>query len=306
MSEAATQESPNAAQQPPAQASTERPQDQPPSLANESDAAPKGLRGAGLRYAADDPSIPDYARGKTADEVLALSQKVYNAAMSGSQATPPASPAPPPQMPATNVTNTNQPTLPDPQLQYSDPAAYQAALIAYNQATMQQQMQTFAAPMLAQQASFARAEARRNPRYTAIWEKYSGEIDAQMVNVPLQARTLEAWEMAAKIVAGDHLDELAQARAETLAAQGDSGTISGSEVPGRTAATAGDALSEMFRSNDPAVEKFRKIGYDAPKLIAHAAKMGHTPEAYATLLKRGTSVTVYETRGDSTEALLSV
>jgi hypothetical protein len=158
--------------------------------------------------------------------------------------------------------------------------------------------------MLAQQASFARAEARRNPRYTSIWEKYSGEIDAQMSSVPLQARTLEAWEMAAKIVAGDHLDELAQARAESLAAAGDSGTISGSEVPGRQPTPASDPLSELFRANDPVVEKFRKIGYDAPKLIAHAAKMGHTPEAYAALLKQGTSVTVYETRGDATEALL--
>jgi hypothetical protein len=289
----------------PPQSSTERPQDQPTSSADTgSVAAPRGLRGSGLKYP-DAPDVPSWARGKTADEVLELGSTFYNAAL----AAPPApNVAPPPSQTPAPKTMSDQnagPQQPDPQLMYSNPAMYQQQLLDYNNAVLASQMQAYAAPMLSQQATLARDAARRDSKYNAIWAKYEAEIDAQMANVPLQARTVDAWNMAANIVAGDHLDEIAQERAQALAARVDTGSLSGGEVQPLNGTPAGDPISELFRTDDPAIAKFKAQGMDARKVLAHAASQGHTPERYAEMLKKGSIVrsVTYETRNGETTAV---
>lgn len=245
--------------------------------------------------------MPEWARGKTADEVLALGEKFYKAALG---AAPVAPVAPTPQTPAYTqpMSEPNQPVPPDPQLMFTDNARYQAELLAYQNQVYSAQMQQFAAPMLAQQATLAKDAAKRNSKRADVWTKYESEIDAQMVNVPLQARTVEAWDMAAKIVAGEHLDELAQERAASLAARTDTGTLSGGEVQPLNGTPAGDPISELFRTDSPAIANFKKQGMDANRVIAHARTMGHTPEAYAAMLTRGMSITAptYVTSGEQT------
>ena len=179
---------------------------------------------------------------------------------------------------------------------YSDPVEYNRQMLAYNQFVMQSQMQAFAAPMLAQQASFAKAEARRNTKTGFVWEKYADEIEAQMANVPLQARTQEAWEMAAKIVAADHLDEIAQTRAEVLRASGDSGTVSGDGNILGSAAAPRDPLEQLFADDDPAVARLKAIGKGPDDVRKTALAMRIPLEDYIASLKRG-SVVVHSQTG---------
>ena len=190
----------------------------------------------------------------------------------------------------------NAPQMPDSSIMYSNPDEYNRQMIAYNAFTTQQQMQAFAAPMLAQQASFAKAEARRAAKVPAVWTKYADEIEAQMANVPIQARTQEAWEMAAKIVAADHMDELAQARAETLAATPDSGTVTGDGGMPNARATASDPLTQLFLDDDPSIARLKAIGKGAEDAKRAANSMGLTFESYADMLKKS-SVVIHSASG---------
>lgn len=267
------------------------------------------MRGAGLRYDPTDSSVPEWARGKTADEILALSQTFYNAAMTGSGApaqpqAPQQAPTPTAQSPAPD--NMQTPRLPSPDLQYNDPAEYERQMQAYISATNQQALSQFAQPFIVQQSQLARAEARRDSRLGPIWDKYAGEIDAQMASVPMQHRTVDAWQMAAKIVAGDHLDELASERAAQLAARPDTGTVSSGDnlVPAGSEQGAADAIAELFRDDHPAIQRFKKIGKRADDVRKHAIAMGHTPEKYAEMLKNRTSITVHQEVDGQTEAVV--
>jgi hypothetical protein len=192
-------------------------------------------------------------------------------------------------------TNTT-PQLPDPQLMYSNPAQYQQEMLNYQNALLQMQ----AAPLYATNARTARTLASQNGKRADIWQKYAAEIDAQMAGVDPRFQTIEAWEMAADIVTGRHLDEIAAERAAGLAARVDSGTLSGGEVPGSASAPDADPIRELFRTNDPAIRKFAALGKSADDVIKHAATMGHKPETYANMLRRSATVTTYETRDGET------
>lgn len=286
---------PNEAQPPSTQASTAPPPGKPaPNESVPAEQGTKGLRGAGLKYASDDASIPEWARGKTADEILKAAQTYRDAAL----AVPVAPAAPPPQKPATYemTTQNTQPQPPDPQLMYSEPARYQQEMLAYQNAQLAAQMQSFAAPMIQQQAAFAKAEARRAAKLPMVWDKYASEIEAQMQNVPVQARTQEAWEMAAKLVAADHMDEIAQARAETLAARADTGTVGADGNMPAGSRIASDPLTQLFLDNDPAVARLKSIGKNADDAKRAASAMGLTVEQYAEMLKKS-SVVVHSTSG---------
>ena len=192
------------------------------------------------------------------------------------------------------------PQPPDPALMYSNPAMYQQELLNYQNYILNAN----AAPLFASQARTSRVLAKQNPKRADIWAKYENEIEQQMAGVDPRFQTPEAWELAADIVAGRHLDEIAAERASALAARPDTGTLNGAEVPGTAAAPAGDPITEMFRANDPAVRKFVALGKTADDVIRHAAQMGHKPDAYAAMLKRSATVTstTYETRDGATSA----
>ena len=191
-----------------------------------------------------------------------------------------------------------QPAPPDPNLAYTDPAEFHRQSLAYSQAMNAAQMQSFAAPILAQNATMARNEARRDAERADVWAEYSGEIDAAMANVPIEQRTIDAWNMAADIVAGRHRKELATKMADRFVAErSDTGTISASgglPIGGRQA--SGDALDELFQSDHPSVARMKALGKTADDVARTASAMGHTRESYANLL-RGSSVVVYNERG---------
>jgi hypothetical protein len=113
-------------------------------------------------------------------------------------------------------------------------------------------------------------------------------------------QTQEAWELAADIVAGRHLDEIAQERAAALAARVDTGTLSGSEVAGGAPAPSGDEIAQLFASDSPAIQKFKAIRMNADDVRKHAQAMGHTPAKYADMLTRTSTVQTYVTTGEQT------
>lgn len=250
--------------------------------------------------------MPDWAAGKTADEIVKLADTFYKAALTP----PPALNAapPPPQTPAPRAPMTEQnqqPQPPDPQLQYTNPALYQQELLNFTMAMARAEMQGFAAPVLAQQATLAKDAAKRSGKRAEVWQKYEAEIDAQMANVPLQARTVDAWDMAAKIVAAEHMEEIVAERASALAARPDTGTLAGGTEAGGAAVPASDPISALFAADDPSIQKFKAQGMDARRVLAHAAAQGHSPERYADMLRKGSVVrsVVYETRNGETTAV---
>lgn len=279
------------------------PEPQPPSEPQPgSEPAARGLKGSGLRYTAED-GVPDWAVGKTADEILQLGQTFHSAAM-GNQQLPQQNPPAPPQAPP--MQTPQQPSaagLPNPDLMYSDPAEYQRQWDVYNRSQMQSMAQQLSQPMLQSQAQMARATARSDKSRADVWADYSGEIDAEMARVPLEARAnVDSWNLAADLIAGRHRHDLARKEAQTLAAAGgDSGTVrTDGLVPNGQASSNLDAIGKLFAEDSPAIKRFKDMGMSAAKVRDHAKMMGHTPEAYAEMLTKKQSVTYHETSGERT------
>lgn len=257
--------------------------------------------------------MPDWAVGKTADEILKTAEMLYQSVLSGeSPSQPDQGPQAPvqptsqpytqtqtaPQAPTQPNVNANSqqyganaPTPPDPDLIYTNKAEYQRQLDAYIRHQNQTSVQAASAPILKPLARMARSQSQSDPKFKAVWQKYGPEIDlAIKQNVPEQNRTdPDIWNQAAKLVAGEHWEELAQSRAESVAAQPpDSGTVSGGGVtnaPTNGGRASVDPLSKLFREDHPSVRKFKRLGKNADDLKAHAARMGHSAEEYAEMLK---------------------
>lgn len=269
-------------------------------------APPKGLWSSGLRYE-DAPDVPDFLRGKTAKEAADITKQLYDIAMNGPAAAQP-SPSPSQDLPASqtasmpqNAQNGAQPAPPNPDLMYSDPAEYQRQLFAYQDARMQSTLAQTSQPFLASQAQMARSAARSDPERSDVWEKYAAEIDMEMSRVGLEQRaSVDAWNMAADLVAGRHRRELAQDYAERAAARPDTGMegADGGPAPGAPQRSSLDPLGQLFADDDPAVASLRERGMTEAKVRENLPKMGHTPASYAALLKKHGGTISYAERSD--------
>lgn len=283
--------------------STEAPDGASETSANE---PARGLRGAGLRYTAED-GVPEWAVGKTADEIVEIANELHQSLLDGSAyagpsqqgaqpngAQSPANGSRQPQPPQMNAQNGGAPPQPDPQLIYNDPSEYQRQLDAYNRWQTQQTIQQASGPLLQAQANMARDACRRDPEYADVWDAYAPEIDALMQRVPMQNRAdPKSWQQAAEMVAGRHRKELARKEAERLAAEGNLGaTISGdATTPGADSGPSRDAISQLFADDHPAIQKFKEQGISAQKVRSHGVQMGHSPDEYAKILTGAYRVT---------------
>lgn len=228
--------------------------------------------------------VPSWAVGKTPREILATASDLYGALQRGESVSndPPPTPA---STPSPDVS-----TDIDPNLMYSNPAEYTRQFRESLRAEMRQEIQNAAGSVTAPLGALARSEAARNARYKAAWERWAPEIDLIMQRVPEPRRgDVALWNEAARMVQGEHSEEIAEARArELIAASGDAGMLSTQGAPSGTAGASStrSPLQRLFDEDHPAIKGFKADGIPVSKVIAHARTMGHTEEAYADLLTK--------------------
>jgi hypothetical protein len=170
---------------------------------------------------------------------------------------------------------------PDPQLMYSDPAAYQNQLLNYQQQVMQQTMQQAAAPLFQGVAENAKWASQQDAKHRDVWSRYGHEIEAQMATIPAHLRTKQMWDTAAKLVKSEHLDELVHERAQTLAAQGGFGTERSTPAGAPQAGGFADPIQELFANADhPEVARMKAENITPQVLRDFLAKTGKDAREY--------------------------
>lgn len=254
-----------------------------PNGANPSQAAPeapRGLKGSGLRYTEAD-GVPSWAIGKTADEILRMTQTLSDTVARGTPAAPPAS-APPPAAPGA-------PRRVNSDLVYRDADAYTNEILGAVEHIVNERLGAASGALTAPVASMARAQAMSHK--PDIWAKYGPEIDALMAEVQGPARlNVDLWKRAVNMVASDHIDEIARERAESLIRSGDSGMLSGGVGTSYgSPASPASPVRALFAANDPAILPFKEAGLDAAAVIAHYAKMGKDEARAAETIKNAAS-----------------
>lgn len=249
------------------------------STENAPESAPRGLRGSGLRYNESD-NVPSWAVGKTADELLDISTQLYQAIQQQS-----------PQQPQQTPTPQAQPTMStgipevDHNLIYSDPAEYHRRMEARMDARIQAAIGNAAGGVTTPMASLAKTQAMSHR--PEVWAKYGPEIETTMSSMAPEARAnVDVWKRVVNYVAGEHVDEIARAKAEEIIARGsDSGMLSTQGGP--PSVDRGSALSpirKLFKDDHPAIRGFLDDHIPVEKVIEHGLKRGYTEEAYAEML----------------------
>lgn len=144
----------------------------------------------------NDATLPEWARGKSASEILAITQQLVNERVQGT-------PAPvQPQAPAPAAGDDEYVTGRD--------------LKAMRQAAESQFGSTLE-NIAAQNATTAYTIAKRE--HKEMFSKYEPEIVQLLGRVPRNQWTLDVIENAVKFVRGNHVDEIAEEKARRLAAQ---------------------------------------------------------------------------------------
>lgn len=233
--------------------------------------------------------VPTWAQGRTADEILKTASDLYAALQRGETASAPASSG-------VDVSNFNTQSVNDmtpssggsggddvdPNLLYSDPAAFTQRLRDSIRREMRSEMQQAAGSLTTPLASMAKHQAMQNPKRKLTWEKYGPEIETIVARLPEHARARpEIWDEAARMVAGEHVDELAQAKAEEIIRRGsDSGMLPSQGGPPAPSGSgsSGSPLAKLFDARDPAVKGFIDDGIPLEKVRSHYRKRGYTKD----------------------------
>ncbi|KKK55351.1 hypothetical protein LCGC14_3075410, partial [marine sediment metagenome] len=150
-------------------------------------------------YAVDDPTVAEWKRGKTKEELNTLTDQMYNIMVQG-QGVPnvavPAGTAPPNTLPAPIVPAGA--TIPDADAWLSDPAAASDAHFDARIANIQKDV---LGPQLAgiytANAQTSRALAVQSD--SAAFAKWGPEIDMQMSAIPVERRNFEMYTEAVKL-----------------------------------------------------------------------------------------------------------
>ena len=253
------------------------------------DPTPPEAPGLGdFRYP-DSPDVPSWMRGRTAEEVMSVSQDMYQTLQRGDYAPGASSDAGSSNFntssPQASQMNPTPPASPDgdvdPNLMYTDPAAYTRALRDSIRREMRSELQTAAGTLTTPLASMAKHQAMQNPKRKMVWEKYGPEIETIVARLPEHARARpEIWDEAARMVAGEHVDEIAQARAEEIIRRGsDAGMLpTQGGPPSPTSDGKGSPLAKLFESRDPAVKGFLDDGISLTKVREHYRKRGYAKD----------------------------
>lgn len=243
------------------------------------------LKGAGLRYGTDD-GVPQWAVGKTADEVLAIASQAVGAMSSYTpQAQPSATYAPSPQN-----AQPGQIAAPDPELAYSNPSEWARQAQAYNEQMMTQRLQAASAPIAQQLAETAR-ELSRSGQYRSVWERWEPEIEIKLAGIPLASRNKALYDQAAQLVRADHIEELARERAEKIAQNAGAGTERAGAMAGAEPRISDDPLTKAFESGHPFFQQAKANGTTPDAIRRFCEQTGTSVEDYIANATRGNVVT---------------
>jgi hypothetical protein len=241
--------------------------------------------------------VPEWAKGKTADEVLELANEVFRtlpttAPQQQAAQQPVQQPQQPTYQPHPQVAQVGPPSL---DLAYSDQEEYNRQLVAWQQASTQQQVQQAGqealGPVYQNMAVMARNEVARNPEYRAVFDKYGHEVDQEMSTVPFEQRNVQAYEWLAQKVLGKHAKELLRDEilADATAARGPD-TASSSQVAGESPATYDSALDEFWNSDDLYVQNAKAEGLTKNDIRETIKGFGLDEESYIKSIKQGNVV----------------
>lgn len=192
-------------------------------------------------------------------------------------------------------------TLPDANLVLTDPEKWQANFAQTLGQSVAAYVQAATGGFAQGGAENAKALSQMDPKFKEVWGAYGKEIDALAASpqIPAHMKANKAfWDNAAKVVRGEHTEELveskAKAKAQELAAQMGVSTPadSGGFAPTPNEKKGIDALK------DTAYGKALLERY-SPRLIAeNAAKLGVSVEKFAEM---SASASVIRKPGDPNE-----
>lgn len=159
------------------------------------------LEDTGFKYGA---GAPPYLQGKTATEAIDFVNNLVTEAQQLYQAvnTPQAQPAVQPQIST------------DPDLWLTDPEKAQAVHTQQIMGQVQNYVGQAAQPLLQSNAQTARHLTVM--QHTDVFDKWGHEVDQIVANVPIAQRSPELYNQAVKMVKANHVEELAQERAQQL------------------------------------------------------------------------------------------
>lgn len=220
----------------------------------------------------DDPSLPEWLRGKTPSEVAQLTTQLANAAASAYRAAPPAPPAHQPTPSASDGP-------PDPQLNYSDPVAYAQQLNAYYERRLQQERESASIGIMSRQAETEK-HLSRGGAMADVWRRWEPEIEAELAGIPLHERNRLVYDKAAEIVRGRHWQDYVREESEKLAAAGGAGTERVGGGGYTTGIPAADPIETFLASEHPYAKATVANGVKAHDIRAHCAMMKISPEEW--------------------------
>jgi hypothetical protein len=136
------------------------------------------------------PEAPAWARGKTAEEIMAVTNNLMESVAR------PQAPAPAPATPAA-----------------IDPNAYMTGQDLLNaQSAALAQMQPAFQRLAEQNAAATYRLVATDPKHSEVFQKYGPEVTQYLAKVPKDNWTVDLIEGAAKLVKADHLDDLVRDR----------------------------------------------------------------------------------------------
>jgi hypothetical protein len=238
------------------------------------------------------PNDPAWAQGKSREEIISLSQQVFQQLPQLQQQQ---------QQPQQERQVAPQPAPsgalgpPDPDLQYSDPATYQRQLEAYQTALIQRQMETMGqqalGPLYKNQAMVNRRMVAQDPDYADVFSKFGLEIDTQMASVNFEQRTIEAYQWVADRVRGTHWKEFAHDYAADQRQTQEQPTVSASEqpIPGAEPSYR-DPLDEFWDSGHGYVRNAISEGLTKNDIRENVNAMGLDVPSYIKAIQAGNVV----------------
>lgn len=198
---------------------------------------------AEFQWSAD---APDSVKGKTPEQVAAENTQMVEALRTYAQQQAQVQAA---QQQAAAQANAqrqaqqSQQSLKDiGEMLYSEPEKALSLYAQQQQALLGQQVGGALTPLYEAQAAQARTLAQNSDR--ELWSKYGSEIDQIAATLPVTQRANpNMWNEIAGVVKGRHVEDIAQERAQRIAAEASSGVASGfTSGPGKSGNTLKDQL----------------------------------------------------------------
>lgn len=254
---------------------------------------PASLYEVGFKFGENDP-VPAHLRGKGVKDLIEHTQRLEAALAQASWQTPPQTSSQPQyQAPQPQLQPQATPVAPpDYSLAYSEPERFAREYDAYNQRVLDARLNQYAAPILNSNAQNARALSRSDPSLKDAWDFYAHEIDALMMNVAPQFKlSKDIWDQAARLALSNHIDEVAQRRAESLAANRPMTERSQYDAPNSPGTSFnGDEIDALWTEDLDYIKWARNAGTSKNDMREAARKMGYSMKEYADMIRKSNAL----------------